>query len=214
MSLFILDTWDYLSLRTPEVVEPKFVAVEDRVAAERYLLLTQSGSGLNQIDDLRGRDIAVLENMTTNLAGYWLETLLLEKQLGTQDEFFRDIKIVEKASTSVLPVFFGNRHACVVDESAFAVMTEMNPQVGRRLQSIAASEPYVDSLIAFSRSGWETGTQREDMCQGLAELHLEPEGQQILNLFKASKLIPFKESHLDTVRELRATHDRLRNESH
>ena len=54
---------------------------------------------------------------------------------------------------------------------------------------------------------------KADMAEILAELHLEPAGQQILTLFKVGPMVPFQESQLDTVRQLRANYERLRKES-
>ena len=47
----------------------------------------------------------------------------------------------------------------------------------------------------------------------LAELHLEPAGQQILTLFKISKLVSFEEWHFETVKKLRAQQEQLSKEA-
>jgi hypothetical protein len=119
---------------------------------------------------------------------------------------------VGKPSAAVLPVFFGKKQACVVDESGFDVMTELNPQVGKGLQTVAVSEPLVDGVLCLNSSGWSSETYKQDVIKALGELHLEPAGQQILTLFKTDQLIPFQEKYLETARNLWARHERLRKE--
>jgi phosphonate transport system substrate-binding protein len=109
----------------------------------------------------------------------------------------------------VLPVFFGNRDACLVDEPGFEVMKELNPQVGRGVQVFKASELLADALICLRGSTWSSEQFKGDLIKILGELHAEPVGQQILTLFKVSQLLPFEEKQLDTVRKLRVTYERL-----
>ena len=210
--LVIFDTWDYLSMRTPEVLEPKFSPIEEHHLFKKYVLLTRRGKGYQTVADLRKKDIAILDNANVNMSRQWLKALLFENRLSKAEAFFSGMSVVAKPSAAVLPVFFGNKEACVVDEPAFEVMTELNPQVGRNLQVLATSPAYLDSLVAFSRLGWASEKHKDDMYQGLLELHREPAGQQILNLYKTTRLEPFQPSHLDTVRELRAIHDRMQGE--
>lgn len=210
VQLAIIDSWDYLSLDVRAVLEPMFVFVEPLSPLESYLLLTPRDKGALSLADLRGKEVVLLQNINANLSQYWLETLLLEQGLGAMPAFFGKVEVVPKPSAAVLPVFFGQRTACVVDQSAFDLMVELNPQVGRRLQAIATSKPYLDTLLCFSREGWQTEQGKKDMAAGLAELHTEPGGQQILTVFKVSKLEPFKDEFLDSVKELKATHDRLK----
>jgi phosphonate transport system substrate-binding protein len=138
-----------------------------------------------------------------------LDVLLSEGNLGTQKSFFRKVEVVRKPTAAVLPVFFGSRQACVVDRIAFQVMTEMNPQVGATLQIVASSPPYVSSILCLSRKGWPSEHYRDDFQSALRDLHLEPEGRQILMLFKVDRLAPFKESSLDSLKELRNKYNRV-----
>ena len=91
-------------------------------------------------------------------------------------------------------------------------MQELNPQVGRMLQVRLASEPFVESMICFSGPRWAAKTYRQDMYRSLAELHLEPAGRQILTIFRSTQFVPFKESHLEAVKQLRTRHDQLQKE--
>ena len=209
VQLAIIDCWDYLSFDLRGVMEPAFVFVEPGGALESYVLVTGREKGAQSLQELRGQDIVLLENANANLSRLWLETMLLERNLGGAADFFKKTETVAKASAAVLPVFFGQRAACIVDQSAFDLMNELNPQVGKRLQAIQTSAPFLDTILCLSIDGWPTELERKDLIDILAELHQGPEGLQLLTVFKVSKLEPFKAEHLTTVRELKAAHDRF-----
>ena len=83
-------------------------------------------------------------------------------------------------------------------------MAELNPQVGSNLVITAASDPYLENITCISKSGWPSDRARQDVIQAIAEFHLEPNGRQILELFKVDQMMPFKEEYLTTARRLRA----------
>ena len=84
-------------------------------------------------------------------------------------------------------------------------MSELNPQVGSNLVILAVSEPYVATITCLSKSGWNSARARQDVIDAIAELHLEPNGRQVLTMFKLEQVVPFKEEYLDSARKLRAT---------
>jgi ABC-type phosphate/phosphonate transport system substrate-binding protein len=209
VQLAAVGAWEYSGMDIAAFMEPSFVQVEQDRVMKEYLLLTRRDSGLNSVRDLKGKDAVVLESTVCLLASPWLDVLLAEEDLGTQESFFRRVEVTRKPTSAVLPVFFGNRQACVVDRIGFQVMAEMNPQVGSTLQAVASSPPYVSSILCLSRKGWPSEQYREDLLAALRDLHLEPEGRQILMLFKIHRLEPFKESYLGSLKELRAKYKRI-----
>lgn len=213
INLVIIDTWRFLGMNIHQVVSPFFVTTQRGDAGKRYVVLTRQGSQLDKLEDLRGKEILELEVTEANLGRFWLETLLVSSRLGTHETFFSRVQIVNKSSAIVLPVFFGQKPACLVDEAGFEVMKELNPQVGKMLQVVRISEPLADAVLCLRNDGWPNEQQKRDVISALAELHTDPAGQQILTLFKIGQLLPFEEAQLKTVRQLRATHDQLRKEA-
>jgi len=125
---------------------------------------------------------------------------------------FLNVNFVGKPALAVLPVFFGKRPACLMDEFSFGLMGELNPQVGEELQSIATSEAFVDNVVCVGDRGWPTETVRRDILETLGGLHNDPVGRQILILFKVGRMVPFEATQLATVQALRAKYERLRKE--
>ena len=89
-------------------------------------------------------------------------------------------------------------------------MAELNPQVGSNLVITAASELYLENITCIRKSGWPSERARQDVIQAIAEFHLEPNGRQILELFKVDQMMPFKDEYLTTARKLRASGEVLR----
>ena len=209
----VVDSWQFLTMDIHQHMQPVFVPADRDQVGRKYLLLTRQGSGLNSLADLRGKGLTKLELAGANIGNYWLNTLLLANQLDTQESFFGAVETVAKPTAAVLPVFFGKKSCCFVDQTGFDIMAELNPQVGRGLQVVASSETYLDLLVCLGNTGWNGPRGKEDCMASLSELHLEPAGQQILTLFKVSRLVPFEARQLDEVKKLRATCDQWLKEA-
>ena len=204
VQLAILDVWDYLGMDINPAMEPMFVHLEQGSVLRNYLLLTRRGNGLTNLASLRGRDLTVFEGKGGNICRAWLGRLLLTNHLEPMETFFSRLEPVTKPATAVLPVFFGTKTACLVDRGGLQIMSELNPQVGSNLVIVASSEPFLESITCLSKAGWASEHTRQDVIKCLEDLHLDPEGRQILLLFKLDRLVPFKNEYLDSARTLKA----------
>jgi phosphonate transport system substrate-binding protein len=204
-----MGAWEYLDMKPGSVMEPMFLPMLEQQLMTQYLLLTHRQSGLNTLRDLRGKDVLLLTRSQSLLSMPWLEVLLGEAHLGPEESFFRSVEQVQKPAGAVLPVFFGKRQACVVDRNAFRLMAEMNPQVGRDLQVVATSAPFLSVISSISRQGWLSEQHRIDFCTALRELHQDAEGRHLLMLFKVDRLVPFQEGLLASLIDLRTRHRSL-----
>jgi phosphonate transport system substrate-binding protein len=205
----VIGAWEYAGMDIGPVMEPEFVHSEHGRIMKEYLLLTQKQSRLNGIQDLKGKDLVILQRTSSLLSVPWLDVFLSEQHLGLKETFFRRVEVVQKPAAAVLPVFFGNRQACVVDRATFQTMVEMNPQVSAALQVIATSPSYVNSIVCFSRKGWPSDAIRKEYLDVLHDLHREPEGRQILMMFKVDRLEPFDGGYVDSLKELKTRYQRM-----
>ncbi len=206
--LAIMDSWTYVAMRPALVESPSFVSLERGEVGKRYMLLTLKDSTLHKIADLQGKTLTICESANRSLGRPWLETILLSEHLQPIQAHFRSIRSESKPTTALLPVFVGKADACLIDESSFKVMTELNPQVGLKLHAIVTSDSLVDGLQLFAENAWKGAEEvKRDLMQAITDLHLEPSGQQLLNLFKTDRMVPFEDQHLATVMKLRALYE-------
>jgi hypothetical protein len=87
-------------------------------------------------------------------------------------------------------------------------MAELNPQVGKELERIATSPPLV-SAVGCLRTDFNERYEGQ-ITDTLELLHSDPQGKQILTLFRQGKLIRFKESYLAGVESLLKERNALR----
>lgn len=211
VNLAVFDSLTYVVLADSPGVTPVFVTVNEGTPGRRFSIVVRRDRGVTGLAGLRGADLVELEAPNLGIGHAWLQRLLWESGFPAHDEFFREVEYVGKASAAVLPVFFGKRTACLVDDLAFKTMCELNPQVGAQLHAIVTSEPMVGSVISVNHECGPQAGFRDALLQTLAELHIEVAGRQILALFRIDALAPFEDAQLASVRRLRADHQRLLN---
>ncbi len=93
--------------------------------------------------------------------------------------------------------------AMVLAATAGEPVKEMNPQLGSPLQILTNSPILPDVVVCVHKN---FNVFRDDLLEGLADLHTEPTGQQLLLLFKIDKLTRFKPEQLDAARDILLRH--------
>lgn len=199
--LFILRTLHFVDLGPDrDRLDPQFIPEEGYGARDNYVLLARRDRHLT-LPALRGRKLNVRASGGVSLGRTWLLDLVREQRLGAPESFCSGAEDVATASAAILPVYFGKVDACVVEQGGYQVMVDLNPQLGQSLEVCASSPAFLESLVCLRH---DFQKNRQELMDGLAELHNEVTGRQLLMVFKINKLLPFEERALDSVRELRA----------
>jgi ABC-type phosphate/phosphonate transport system substrate-binding protein len=199
LDLIVMTSADYLKLEAlGKDLEPVFMPSYARKSAKEYLLVTAKGASPG-LASLHGKRLLLLQSRGANLGQAWLDLHLHSEKLDLTEKFFGSVQVVSKASAAILPVFFGQAEACIVNRESFEISTELNPQLGARLQVLTNSPSYLESVVCLRRS---FESNRADVIAALAEMHQFPDGQQIFTLFTISSISPFQETALTSVRQL------------
>lgn len=205
---------DGFTLTTPEFIavqnysSPTIVMdAANSKGGDEYLLLVHDEGGIRSLADLRHKLVNVYDNREMSLANFWLENLLAAANLGTPPEFFGRVAIHNKLSPVVLPVYFRQADACLVTRRGFATMSELNPQLGRKLRILCSSPKLITSFMAFHKDC--PPAKRQQLQSALASLHKTAAGQQALTLFESGQLVMGDYSLLRTTLDLVKDHDRL-----
>jgi len=174
---------------------------------DEYLVLVKRTEAPKGLAGLRGKQVVVLAGSRAGMAPEWLDTITLQSAQVQASDFFGSLQTVPKVSRAVLPVFFGQKDACIVPRSGFRTMVELNPQVGKDLVEIAVSPAMPPSFLVLSDS--YQGRERATVVDALLKLHEEPKGQQLLHMFGHERLFEASKNGLDAARAILATRERL-----
>ncbi len=202
-----MTTEEYARLRGVVQLAPVFVTRRAGRIGEEYVILVRRASGITGLGDLRGRRLMIYQHVRTCLAEVWLETLLARNQLPPPSAFFGHLTREGQLAAVVLPVFFGQSDACLATRSGYETMTELNPQVGTRLVTVASSPALLPALFSF-RADYSAPSKAR-LLATLRELHRSPAGQQILTLFQSDRLEEGGPAELETACDLIRLHERL-----
>lgn len=174
---------------------------------DEYLLLVNKASMVQSLEELQGADINVYKNPRMSLALPWLDTVLLEKKLGTAAEFFDKINLITDTSRVVLPVFFKTSKACLVTRDIFKVMAELNPQLEKQLHVVEVSPSLVHGGFAFRADIFSPF--RSKILDAMAGFNKTDAGRQILTLTQADAIKVYPISIMDDSLALVEKHERL-----
>lgn len=181
-----ITTVEYWALRRDVLLGPIILGRTHGGVTEEYLLLVHRDNPATRLADLKGQSMGVLRGPRASLAAPWMETLLLEENLGLARTFWKKVTHDSKLSRVVLPVFFRQADACVVTREGFRTMSELNPQVGRQLKILAQSPPLVPDLFCFREE--LVSPHRDRLLVEIGRIVETTVGRQTLMLFQSDDL--------------------------
>ncbi len=172
-----LNSFDYLAIRDqlPQL-EPVLIVTPEEHPTTRFVLLVRNGGTIQNLGQLREKKLTIPNNMDGKMGMIWLNTLLVSNDLPASKSFFSTIKVMDKVSQVVLPVFFSQADACIVSRFAFETMVEMNPQIQKQVAVLFESDAYVKDLICLDKNVNEN--LKNDIIQSACSLHSDPEARQ------------------------------------
>ena len=200
LDLAVLLPEEYLRVSEQCDLEPLFVTGREGHIEYEYGLLARADGSVRQLADLEAGSIIIERSNKGSVPDMWLEELLHQRELAAGRQFFSGITQVGRVSRAVLPVLFGNADACLVNLESFAMMSELNPQLARELQTLEKSPGFSRTLVCLRPDMLERygGLLRERQ----SSLQRDPQGQQLLSLFHVDELVPFKPAYLRGVEGL------------
>ncbi len=204
-----MSTLEYFRLKKLMVsIEPLYLSVYGDAVGNEHVVLVNKKDGIDNLNQLRGKKIIVELGSNGRLALLWFTTLLLKNGLPESDNFFSDIKKVEKISQAVLPVFFMQADACIVRHTGFQTMVEMNPQVNKNLTVLQKSPVFQESLFCVRKD--YDDESKKIILDVVKTLHLDPKGRQMLLLFRKDRVLPFKPEYIESVEALIKEYNELK----
>ncbi len=204
LDMLAMTSLDYLEVRHKINVKPAFVSVRGENPEANYALLINGSKKIETLQQLRNKQIIVPEGISGDIALMWLDTMLLERSLPESAHFFNSIKRGIKTSQIVLPVFFEQIDACIVQQYAYKTIIALNPQIGQTLTTQFNSPGFLLTIIVF-RMDLEEDIQKVILEVGDAITDY-PEGRQMMMLLRMRRFSRFKPEYLNNIKKLYETH--------
>ena len=164
----------------------------------QYLLLVRADSGISAVGELQGKKLLLKRDDTTGR--FYLDMLLGRHGQAEAQRFFGAIQESETFSQAVLAVFFKKGEACLVTQSVFETMVELNPQVGKQL-AILDQSPAIANPVLFLQQQLPQDV-KDTALKVLLYLETSVYGRQLLMLHRIDRLTRFEPSDLDSLRAL------------
>ncbi|MEE8416166.1 MAG: phosphate/phosphite/phosphonate ABC transporter substrate-binding protein [Desulfobacterales bacterium] len=164
---------------------------------QSYLIVNKSSS-FQQLEDLKGRVFAFTDpdsNTGKMVPTYWL------KQMGEHPEDFFDKTIYTYShDNSILAVARNLVDGAAVDSLIWEYYRQKNPVFTSKTRIIKKSEPYgIPPIVA---SGNLSSKFKDTIRQLLFSMHLDPEGQKILNGLRIDRIIAATDKWHESIRKI------------
>ncbi|MBN1380124.1 MAG: PhnD/SsuA/transferrin family substrate-binding protein [Deltaproteobacteria bacterium] len=202
-----MQTIDYFEYESDFKTKPEMASLKDDRVTIKYFLLVKADGEIKDLAHLRDKRCVMKKD--NRLAMMYMDTVLLKAGLPDAEDFFADIRDKVKENQAALSVFFGRADACVISDIGFAMMSELNPQMGRKLKVLVSSDALVDVVAFFHENFPETSKKRaiQGIMQGVKQ---SKRAAQLKLLLNSAGMAPVTNRQLDGMRALWADYHRLK----
>ncbi len=201
LSIIICNSIDYLQYKSKLPITPIFTSSIESGETDQFVLLVKNSDNIKEISALKEKKLIIHTGANLDFTELWLGDLLYENNCAAKNAFFKEVKEGTLASQVLLSVFFGQYDACIVTKSSFETMKELNPQVGKSLQILDTSPPFISGLACFTDEFLKMNIS-DKIQKSAYEIEDYPSGKQIFTLLRIKKLLFFKEKYLNSTKEL------------
>jgi phosphonate transport system substrate-binding protein len=190
---------EYLQMENKDALTPWFTYRRGSAAWDELALITPA-DGATTLKGLRGKRLLIYASEQAEISDLWLESQLREQNLPEPCKFFSSVGTGSKPMTVVLPVFFGQCDACIVNREAFNLMGELNPQVRKKLVIRALSPPMQPVIICAHRKS--DPQLLKQLHEDFATAQEDRQARQVLTTYGLEKLDLFDPVEFENLRQL------------
>ncbi|HPG30787.1 MAG TPA: PhnD/SsuA/transferrin family substrate-binding protein [bacterium] len=204
-----LNSIEYCRIKEKVPIEGLMAGYQNRKITKDLVLVTRRGD-IKTLKDLQNKKIIVDISNFGDLPIMWLDTMLLKANMPAHMFFFKSVKKVYKSSQAVMPVYFNQDFdACLLNENAYNILTELNPNISEKLRIIERSPSFLGRIFCASKN---TDQEMKKKLIGMInDMNNNVKSKQGLALFKVDKLVLFDSKDMATVENLIKEYDELLN---
>ena len=197
----ILTTDEYFNLQNKLPLEPLVTNMTNGHAGYKLHLIVNKSSNINDLSQLKNTAINILSPGNQQTAVLWIDKLLKERGLPNHNKFFRETVKDSKATNVLLPVYFKKADACIITDASLKLMSELNPSINNGIKILYSSDYLILGLGCLNKKK-KNGDNYKILKEIIPGLYQNEFGKQLLNLFNAENLAPFKEEYLKAYNNL------------
>ncbi|MCU7853698.1 MAG: phosphate/phosphite/phosphonate ABC transporter substrate-binding protein [Candidatus Thiodiazotropha sp. (ex Monitilora ramsayi)] len=200
-----INTIDFIELE--HLVNPDYLytLVYGQHTEQKIYLLTRKKDGIDNISQLRDKTISIPKGHF--LGKYYLDILLMNKELPTQDRFFSKTLETVDTNTAIVDLFIGKSDSALVSDIAFELAGELNTQIIRDLKVINASNQMVPQVITINKNVPAHIMKKVDAF--LVKSHENTRIRHLLSLFRAKRFVKLEEDNITETRKLLDEYNKL-----
>lgn len=191
---------DYFAYRDTLHLYPILIPSKTDQPTETLILLAGKDQSLSSIAQKPESTLLIENGRSGDLSKLWLDTQLTAGEFPRSEEFFTEIRRVKKPGRAVIPVFFNQADACIVTQSAFDTLNDLNPQIGRQLEVLFRSKGLVRMMICATQK--PTPKDIEAFVEESVNLEHNPDTQQAMAIIQMKRFLKVAPGDLEATRNL------------
>jgi ABC-type phosphate/phosphonate transport system substrate-binding protein len=167
-----------------DLTDPDSLVVQDYFSdGMEYVLIVHNQSRFKTVSDLRGANIIAHLHRDMVLLPAWLSVTLADNNLPAPESFFASLKFNASLTQVVLPVFFRRLDGACLARQNWETAMELNPQLGRDLQTLVVSPKIVPNVFGFRRG--TNASLRKALIDSIQRVSTVTAGAQIVALYQS-----------------------------
>lgn len=192
-----LTTLDFMAIQTHANPRALYTLSWDGEPTLKYVLLSNDRQ-VKSVNKLKGKRLTMGVGM--QIGALVLTEELKSVKLPKNGKLFKSATRVRNSETALIDLMFRKTDVALVPSLAFELAKKENPQIGRQLHKVFESRGYVPGVFALHADlPLEVVDQ---LVAKFAKMHEVVEGQHVLELFHAKRMVQLQASDLASVAEL------------
>jgi phosphonate transport system substrate-binding protein len=194
----LLPAFAYVLAHDRYDIEVRLKAVRDGKASYRGEIITRTDSGIDTLEDLRGRTFGFTE--ASSASGYLYPKTFLISQGINPDTDLAEYLFIGNHPMVVEAVFQGRVDAGACFDDARLRLIDTEPQVMEQVKVIAYTPEIPSDTVSF-RAGLE-GPFWDRVTDALIEMSHEGEEGALYRIYDIEELVPAQNSDYDPIRQM------------
>lgn len=162
---------------------------------EHFVIVARKESGINVLSDISDNSVVAVDK-GDEIAKMYLRVKRYDVSKSDNVNFLE----LESRNRAILKLFFKKADVAITTDRAFALLKELNPQIGKRIKVIDETK-IQSSAFGFFRKSLSSQV-KEDLLKTSQALIVSEYGKQILAIYKSETITKSKTESLSPIQEI------------